>query len=139
MRRALRRTPLFGHFRSFVEFCAALRIRAQLLHVVQLALNQLVILLLLVALRVQPLLRRVMMRRHLSLLKADKERRLPMTVVRGIWIMLVRLVIGEYFRIRERRRRLRQLHQLMTLAIVGSGRMVHPQLIRMDRVRGAGT
>jgi hypothetical protein len=27
----------------------------------------------------------------------------------------------------------------MTLAIVGSGRMVHPQLIRMDRVRGAGT
>lgn len=81
------------------------------------------------ALRVQPLLRGVVMRWHLSLLKADKERRLAMTVVRGIWIMLVRLMIGEYFRIRERRRRLRQLHQLVALAIVGSRRVVHPQLI----------
>ena len=81
------------------------------------------------ALRIQPLLRGVVMRWHLSLLEADKERRLAMTVVRGIWIMLVRLMIGEYFRIRERRRRLRQFHQLVTLAIVGSRRVVHPQLI----------
>ena len=81
------------------------------------------------ALRVQPLLRGVVMRWYLSLLKADKERRLAMTVVRGIRIMLVRLMIGEYFRIRERRRRLRQLHQLVALAIVRSRRVVHPQLI----------
>ena len=81
------------------------------------------------ALRVQPLLRGVVMRWHLCLLEADKERRLAMTVVRGIRIMLVRLMIGEYFRIRERRRCLRQLHQLVALAIVGSRRVVHPQLI----------
>jgi hypothetical protein len=125
--------------RSFVEFCVALGIGAQLLHMVQLTLHQLVVLLLLMALRVQPLLRGVVMRRHLRLLEAGKERRLAVTIVRGIRVMLVGLVIGEYFRIRKRRRRLRQLHQLMTLAIVGSWRMMHPQLVRMDRISRART
>lgn len=102
---------------------------------VQLTLNQLIVLLLFVTLRIEPLLRRVMMRRHLGLLKADEERGLTMAVMRGIRVMLVRLVIRQYFRVRERRRGLRELHEfLTTLAIVATCRMVHPELIRMDGV-----